>query len=46
MLNQERVCEMTKLAIFDRNEGQECKPVIQYFRKDYKIGRASCRERV
>ena len=35
MLNQERVCEMTKLAIFDRNEGQECKPVIQYFRKDY-----------
>lgn len=35
MLNQERVCEMTKLAIFDRNEGRECRPMIQYFRKDY-----------
>lgn len=35
MLNQERVCEMTKLAIFDRKEGRECKPMIQYFRKDY-----------
>ena len=35
MLNQERVCEMTKLAIFDQKEGQECKPMIQYFRKDY-----------
>lgn len=35
MLNQERVCEMTKMAIFDRKEGQECKPMIQYFRKDY-----------
>lgn len=35
MLNQERVCEMTKLAIFDRKEGRECRPMIQYFRKDY-----------
>ncbi len=35
MLNQERVCEMTKLAIFDRKEGRECKPMIQYFRTDY-----------
>ena len=35
MLNQERVCEMTKLAIFDQKEGRECKPMIQYFRKDY-----------
>ena len=35
MLNQERVGEMTKLAIFDRNEGQRCKPMIQYFRTDY-----------
>ena len=35
MLNQERVCEMTKLAIFDGKEGRECKPMIQYFRKDY-----------
>ena len=35
MLNQERVCEITKLAIFDQKEGRECKPMIQYFRKDY-----------
>lgn len=35
MVNQERVGEMTKLAIFDQNEGQECRPMIQYFRKDY-----------
>lgn len=35
MLNQERVCEMTKMAMFDQNEGQECKPMIEYFRKDY-----------
>ncbi len=35
MLNQERVCEMTRLAIFDQNEGEECKPMIQYFRSDY-----------
>lgn len=35
MLNQERVCEMTRLAIFDQNEGKECKPMIQYFRGDF-----------
>lgn len=35
MLNQERVCEMTKMAVFDQREGRECKPMIQYFRKDY-----------
>ena len=35
MLNQERVCEMTRLAIFDQKEGRKCKPMIQYFRKDY-----------
>ena len=35
MLNQERVCEMTKLAIFDQKDGREYKPMIQYFRKDY-----------
>ncbi|MCI8635491.1 MAG: hypothetical protein HFJ05_07810 [Eubacterium sp.] len=35
MLNQERVCEMTRLAIFDQGEGRECRPMIQYFRKDY-----------
>ncbi len=35
MLNQERVCEMTRLAIFDQEEGRGCRPMIQYFRKDY-----------
>ena len=35
MLNQERVCEMTKLAIFDQKEGRSSRPMIQYFRKDY-----------
>ena len=33
MVNQERVCEMTRLAIFDQNEGETCKPMIQYFQK-------------
>lgn len=35
MLNQERVEEMIRLAIFDQGEGEACKPMIQYFRKDY-----------
>lgn len=35
MLNQERVCEMTRMAMFDQNEGRKCKPMISYFRKDY-----------
>lgn len=38
MLNQERVCEMTRLAMFDQTEGQKCKPMAQYFRKDYIAG--------
>lgn len=35
MLNQERVCEMTKMAMFDQKDGQKCEPMIQYFRADY-----------
>lgn len=35
MLNQERVEEMIRLAIFDQREGEACRPMIQYFRKDY-----------
>lgn len=35
MLNQERVEEMIRLAVFDQREGEACKPMIQYFRKDY-----------
>ncbi len=34
MVNQERVCEMTRLAIFDQNEGETCKPMIQYIAKE------------
>ena len=30
MLNQERVEEMIRLAIFDQREGEACKPMIQY----------------
>lgn len=26
---------MTRLAMFDQAEGQKCKPMTQYFRKDY-----------
>ncbi len=35
MLNQERVCEMTRMAMFDQKEGRKCRPMILYFRKDY-----------
>ena len=35
MLNQERICEMTQLAIFDQKEGENCRPMMQYFRSDY-----------
>ena len=35
MLNEERVCEMARMAMFDQNEGSKCKPMISYFRKDY-----------
>lgn len=35
MLNQERVGEMTRLAIFDQQKGTKYKPMAQYFRKDY-----------
>lgn len=35
MLNQERVREMTKMAMFDQKDGKKCGPMIQYFRADY-----------
>lgn len=35
MLNQERVRQMTKMAVFDQREGKDCKPMEEYFRKDY-----------
>ena len=35
MVNEERLKFMIKMAEFDVNDGKECKPMIQYARKDY-----------
>lgn len=35
MVNEERLRYMIKMAEFDTNDGKECKPMIQYARKDY-----------
>ena len=35
MVNEERLHHMIKMAIFDTDEGKQCKPMIQYARKDY-----------
>ena len=35
MVNEERLHYMIKMAEFDKNEGKECRPMIQYARKDY-----------
>lgn len=35
MVNEERLRHMIKMAEFDTNDGKECKPMIQYARKDY-----------
>ena len=35
MINEERLRPMVKMAIFDKNEGQKCKPMIQYTKEDY-----------
>ena len=35
MVNEERLHHMIKMAIFDTNQGKECKPMTQYARKDY-----------
>lgn len=35
MVNEERLHCMIKMAIFDTNEGKECRPMMQYTRKDY-----------
>ena len=35
MVNEERLHHMIKMAIFDTDEGKECKPMTQYARKDY-----------
>lgn len=35
MINEERLRPMVKMAMFDKNEGKACKPMIQYARTDY-----------
>ncbi len=35
MVNEERLHHMIKMAIFDTDQGKECKPMTQYARKDY-----------
>lgn len=35
MVNEERLRHMIKMASFDTNDGKQCKPMIQYARKDY-----------
>lgn len=35
MVNEERLRHMIKLAQFDQNDGEVCKPMTQYARKDY-----------
>lgn len=35
MVNEERLQYMIRMAVFDQDEGKECKPMTQYARKDY-----------
>ena len=35
MVNEERLRHMIKMAKFDTNDGEACKAMIQYARKDY-----------
>ena len=35
MIHEERLRPMVKMAMFDKNEGKACKPMIQYARADY-----------
>lgn len=35
MVNEERVRYMIKMAAFDKRDGKECKPMMQYSRRDY-----------
>lgn len=35
MLNEERICIMTRMASYEAGEGKEDMPVKQYYRKDY-----------
>ena len=35
MVNEERLRHMIKMAEFDKNDGKQCRSMIQYARKDY-----------
>ncbi len=35
MINEERIILMTKLAIYEKNEGKEESNIVDYFRGDY-----------
>lgn len=35
MVNEEHLRPMVKMAMFDKNEGNACRPMIQYARADY-----------
>ncbi|MBR5127974.1 MAG: hypothetical protein IKU69_06050 [Roseburia sp.] len=35
MIHEERLRPMVKMAMFDKNDGKACKPMIQYARTDY-----------
>ena len=35
MLDEERICIMTRMASYEAGEGKEDMPVKQYYRKDY-----------
>lgn len=35
MINEERLRPMVKMAMFDKNDGVDCRPMIQYARTDY-----------
>ena len=45
MVNEERLHHMIKMAIFDTDQGKECKPMTQYARKDY-VSLRLCQERL
>lgn len=45
MINEERVKEMTHMAIFEKEEGMKVKPMEEYFRSDY-IGKELLRSLV
>lgn len=35
MVNEERLKPMVRMAMFDKNDGAECKPMVEYAREDY-----------